>query len=110
MFDDQDGCECVFLLVPVYPGRPGQKAVKRLCVSTITQADTVQYACTSYTVNNQWMEQNSVMHTANHCTCTSPVYLSKFNSDGSEFFVCIGCVKSLARKPAMTYTTKRSSA
>ena len=34
MSDDQDGCEWVnvFLLVPAYPGSPGQKAVKRLCV------------------------------------------------------------------------------
>ena len=36
MSNDQDGCEtvsgCVFLLVPAYPGCPGPKAVKRLCV------------------------------------------------------------------------------
>jgi len=30
MSDDQDGCECG--LVPAYPGCPGPKAVKRLCV------------------------------------------------------------------------------
>ena len=32
MYDDQDGCEWVFLLVPAYSGCPGPKAVKRLCV------------------------------------------------------------------------------
>jgi len=34
MSDDQDGCEWVnvFLLVPAYPGSPGQKAVKWLFV------------------------------------------------------------------------------
>jgi len=32
MPDDQDGCEWVFLLVPAYPGSPGSKAVKQLCV------------------------------------------------------------------------------
>ena len=30
MYDDQDGCEWVFLLVPAYPGCPGQMAVKWL--------------------------------------------------------------------------------
>ena len=32
MSDDQDECELVFLLVPAYPGSPGPRAVKRLCV------------------------------------------------------------------------------
>jgi len=34
MSDDQDGCKWmnVFLLVPAYPGSPGQKAIKQLCV------------------------------------------------------------------------------
>jgi len=32
MYGDQDGCEWVFLLVPAYPGSPGPKAIKRLCV------------------------------------------------------------------------------
>jgi len=27
---------CMFLLVPAYPGSPGQKAVKRLCVRAFT--------------------------------------------------------------------------
>ena len=30
--DDQDGREWVFLLVPVHPGSPGQRAIKSLCV------------------------------------------------------------------------------
>ena len=32
MSDDQDGCEWVFLPVAAYPGSPGPKAVKKLCV------------------------------------------------------------------------------
>ena len=40
MEEDDKGCPmirmgvswCMFLLVPAYPGSPGQKAVKRLCV------------------------------------------------------------------------------
>ena len=32
MSDNQDGCEWVFLLVLAYPGSPGPKAGKRLCV------------------------------------------------------------------------------
>jgi len=31
MSDDQDGCELVFLLVPAYPGCPGQKPLN-VCV------------------------------------------------------------------------------
>ena len=37
MYDDQDGCEWVFLLVPAYPGCPGPKAVKRLCVCVCSE-------------------------------------------------------------------------
>ena len=32
MSDDQDGYEWVFLLVLAYPGSPGPKAIKWLCV------------------------------------------------------------------------------
>jgi len=32
MSDDQDGGEWVCLLVSAYPGSPGPKVVKRLCV------------------------------------------------------------------------------
>ena len=39
MSDDQDGCEWVFLLVPAYPGCPGPKAVKRLCVCVVGVSD-----------------------------------------------------------------------
>ena len=32
MVDEQEGCEWMNVLVPAHPGRPGQRAVKRLCV------------------------------------------------------------------------------
>jgi len=37
MSDDQDGCEWVnvFFPVPAYPGSPGQKVVKQLCVCVV---------------------------------------------------------------------------
>jgi len=49
MEEDDKGCPMImmgvsgwmFLLVPAYPGSPGQKAVKRLCVSV----------CVSYSVS-----------------------------------------------------------
>jgi len=54
MSDDQDGCEWVnVLLVPAYPGSPGQTAVKRLCVLS-------QIVCTEGTETVQiTAEENS---------------------------------------------------
>ena len=45
MEEDDKGCPMImmgvngwmFLLVPAYPGSPGQKAVKRLCVCVLSQ-------------------------------------------------------------------------
>jgi len=31
----------MFLLVPAYPGSPGQKAVKRLCVCMVPESEIV---------------------------------------------------------------------
>ena len=51
------GCEWMFLLVPGHPGRPGQRAIKRLCVcvcfcnvqSTLLNALTAtESECASY--------------------------------------------------------------
>jgi len=41
---------CMFLLVPAYPGSPGPKAVKRLCVCVCVCVCTVKAKFSNYTV------------------------------------------------------------
>jgi len=47
MSDDQDGCEWVNVSsVPAYPGSPGQKAIKWLCVCVVDVHVVIfLYAC-----------------------------------------------------------------
>jgi len=58
----------MFLLVPAYPGSPGQKAVKRLCVCVLRHGSKFSQQCIltihtkTSTADTQITNQLSVVH------------------------------------------------
>ena len=96
MSSDQDGCEWVsVLLVPAYPGSPGPKAIKRLCV------------CVSVCVCCNFSVEETVL-------CTVPQVVQNLQQAASRAkrLKSAGSAQekpAVAPKPKKKGTTKRAS-
>jgi len=70
MSDDQDGYEWVFLLVLAYPGSPGPKAIKWLCVCVCVLAYISPLPHQLLTLNRKYIKNNGSPYSITFRSCS----------------------------------------